>query len=263
VNSIDDNDDFDFAIVRTSRGDIRATNVVHATNAWIGHLLPELRPYVSPVRVNVVHFAAVSDDKHATVAGKSPFKLDSKYSLWLRYGEKDYDYLIQRDDGGLVVGRACTGSKATSDDSITDLPPLQHLRGFAEETLTTAPAGSSAHIDRTWSGIVAFTHDGVPCAGRLPFPGRKHQWVCGAFHGTGMIKSFRTSQNVAAMIMGEKIVESFPASLLVTPKRISGLRNLWMLEGTLDISGKPDFRSSFFLFLYTLWAIIEVSIVTF
>ncbi|KAJ5099971.1 hypothetical protein N7532_006972 [Penicillium argentinense] len=233
VTSISDEDTFEYAIVRTNRGDIRARHVVHAQNAWIGHLLPELRPFVSPVRVNVVHFGAVSNDESASVASKSPFKLDSKYSLWLRYGEKDYDYLIQRGDGGLVVGRACTGRKATSDDSQTDIQPMQHLRGFAEETLASAPAGSSSHIDRAWSGIVAFTQDGVPFAGRLPFAGRKHQWVCGAYHATGMIKAFRTSQNVAAMILGERPSQDFPRSMLVTEERIRGLQR------SLDVGGYP------------------------
>lgn len=237
VTEIVDEDDSEFAVVCTTRGNINARNVIHAQNAWIGHLLPELRPFVSPSRVNVVHFGAVavsSDDAaRGTVASKSPFKLDSKYSLWLRYGEKDYDYLIQRTDGGLVVGRACTGRKATADDSTTDLQPIQHLRGFAEETLSSAPPGSSAHIDRAWSGIVAFTQDGVPFAGRIPFAGRKHQWVCGAYHATGMIKAFRTSQNVAAMVLGEEVDDGFPRSMMVTDERVRGLRR------SLDVGGYP------------------------
>ncbi|KAF2096170.1 nucleotide-binding domain-containing protein [Rhizodiscina lignyota] len=232
VTAIED-EDSDFAVVHTNRGTINARNVIHAQNAWVGHLLPELRPFVSPVRVNVVHYGALTNDKNASASSKSPLGLDSKYSLWLRYGEKDYDYVIQRKDGGLVVGRACTGRKTTSDDSTTDLPPMQHLRGFAEETLTTAPPGCSSHVDRTWSGIVAFTQDGVPFAGRLPFPGRKHQWVCGAFHATGMIKSFRTSQNVAAMVLGEEVSEDFPKSMLITKERINGLRR------SLDVGGYP------------------------
>ncbi|CAG8190827.1 unnamed protein product [Penicillium olsonii] len=233
VSSIQDDDGSEFAIVHTDRGEIKARNVIHAQNAWIGHLIPELRPFVSPVRVNVVHFGALSNDAHAGVPGRSPFKLDSRYSLWLRYGEKDYDYVIQRNDGGLVVGRACTGRTTTSNDSKTDMSPMQHLRGFAEEALTSAPAGSSSHIDRQWSGIVAFTQDGVPFAGRLPFEGRKHQWVCGAFHATGMIKAFRTSQGVAAMVLGERPSDDFPSSMLVTEERI---RNL---QKSLQAGGYP------------------------
>ncbi|KAJ5397776.1 FAD dependent oxidoreductase [Penicillium cosmopolitanum] len=233
VTSILDVETSEYAVVRTDRGELKARNVIHAENAWVGHLIPELRPFVSPVRVNVVHFGALSDDSNLSIVDKSPFNLDSKYSLWLRYGEKDYDYLIQRNDRGLVVGRACTGRKTTANDSITDIAPMQHLRGFAEEALESAPAGSSSHIDRQGSGIVAFTQDGVPFAGRLPFTGRKHQWVCGAFHATGMIKAFRTSQAVAAMVVGDRSSSDFPPSFLVTEERIRGLQK------SLEVGGYP------------------------
>ncbi|OQE20034.1 hypothetical protein PENSTE_c014G01731 [Penicillium steckii] len=236
VTSILDDSSSEYATVCTNRGKIRAKNVIHAGNAWMSHLVPELRPFVSPVRVNVVHFGASTNDQadqSTCVSDRSPFQLSSKYSLWLRYGEKDYDYLIQRNDGGLVVGRACTGRKATSDDSTTDIAPMQHLRGFAEEALGSVSAGSSSYIDHQWSGIVAFTQDGVPFAGRLPFAGYKHQWVCGAFHATGMIKAFRTSQAVAAMVLGDQPSNDFPRSFLVTDERVRGLKR------SLEVGGYP------------------------
>ncbi|EEY21537.1 FAD dependent oxidoreductase superfamily [Verticillium alfalfae VaMs.102] len=133
VLSIDDRPGSPFATVRTSRGDIRAKAVVHATNGWLGHLLPELRPYISPVRGNVVHYGSVASKEDASVNAKSALGLDSKYSFWLRYADKDYDYLIQRQDGGIVVGRANMGRRATGDDSQTDLLPMAHLRGFGDQ----------------------------------------------------------------------------------------------------------------------------------
>ncbi|PLB55294.1 DAO-domain-containing protein [Aspergillus steynii IBT 23096] len=53
VTSIEDEDDSNVATVRTTRGDIRARHVVHATNGWMSHLVHELQPFVSPVRANV------------------------------------------------------------------------------------------------------------------------------------------------------------------------------------------------------------------
>ncbi|PYI03582.1 FAD dependent oxidoreductase [Aspergillus sclerotiicarbonarius CBS 121057] len=185
----------DIAIVQTNRGEIRAKHVVHATNAWLGHLLPELQPYISPVRGNVVHYQASSASTTT-----SPLGLNHHYSYWLRYGDKDYDYLIQRKAGDIVVGRANTGRKATVDDSETDLAPMAHLRGFGDEVAAAPVPGSSAYITHAWSGILAFTQDGMPFAGRLP--GRNHQWVCGGYHATGMIKAFRTAQFVAGLIAG-------------------------------------------------------------
>ncbi|KAK5800529.1 hypothetical protein VI817_002741 [Penicillium citrinum] len=110
---------------------------------------------------------------------------------------------------------------------------MQHLRGFAEEALASVPIGSSTRIDHQWSGIVAFTQDDVPFAGRLPFSGYKHQWVCGAFHATGMIKASRTSQAVAAMILGDQSNNDIPSSFLVTEERVRGLKR------SVEVGGYP------------------------
>ncbi|KAJ5413769.1 hypothetical protein N7509_000396 [Penicillium cosmopolitanum] len=96
LSAILDIETSEYAVIRTNRGELKARNVIHAENAWVGHLIPELRPFVSPVRVNVVHFGALSDDSNLSVVDKSPFNLDSKYSLWLRYGEKDYSPRVPR-----------------------------------------------------------------------------------------------------------------------------------------------------------------------
>ena len=221
VRSVIDNVEDAYATVRTDRGDIRAKHVVHATNAWLGRLLPELRPFVSPVRGNVVAYSPV---KTATGASKSALGLSSDNSLWLRYGVKDYDYVIQRKDGVVIAGRANTGRTVTGDDSETDLAPMSHLRGFAHEALVSPSPDASMHITRAWAGIIAFTQDAVPFAGRLPFPGRSHQWVCGGYHATGMIKAFLTAQMVAGLILGEAPSEEFPRSMFATPDRIRALR---------------------------------------
>ncbi|KAF5240394.1 hypothetical protein FANTH_9654 [Fusarium anthophilum] len=217
VTSIIDRAKDDYATVKTARGDIRAKHVVHATNAWLGRLLPELRPFISPVRGNILSYSAASD-------GSSSLKLGSDYSIWLRYGVKDYDYLVQRTDGVAVVGRANTGRKVTGDDSQTDLSPLSHLRGFAHEALAAPDADAATRVSHVWSGILGFSQDGLPFAGHLPFPGRSHQWVCGGYHATGMIKAFLTSQMVAGLILGEDPDESFPKSIFATEHRIRQLR---------------------------------------
>ncbi|KAH6977183.1 FAD dependent oxidoreductase [Ilyonectria sp. MPI-CAGE-AT-0026] len=224
VQNIDDSEG-DFALVHTDRGDIKATHVVHATNGWMGHLLPEMRPFLSPVRGNVVRYGSVgSDNDMEAGTGISPMGIDKRFSFWLRYSEHDYDYLIQRAPGDVVVGRANTGRKATGDDSETDLQPHAHLRGFPDEAFSSPDRGSSAHITHAWSGILGFTQDAMPFVGRLPFPGRSHQWVCGGYHGIGMVKAFRTGQMAALMIIGEELSQDYPRSMLITEERIKALR---------------------------------------
>lgn len=247
VQAIEDHAGDEFAVVRTNRGSIKARHVVHATNGWLGRLLPELRPFISPVRGNVVRHGPLArkdgqnsgNAKEPSSMGTSALGLESRYSLWLRYGSKDYDYLIQRADGDVVVGRGSTGRKATGDDSQTDVASMAHLRGFPDEVLASPVAGSAAHITHAWSGILGFTQDAVPFAGRLSlFPGRSHQWVCGGYHGTGMIKAFRVAQMVAQMIVNDEFDSNeYPKSIMVTEERIRALKESLKL-------GKPPAMAS-------------------
>lgn len=225
VHRIIDHPESDSATVQTIRGDIKAKHIIHATNAWTGHLLHELRPFISPVRGNVVHHA------------QAPLGISPKYSFWLRHGAKDYDYLIQRKDGGSVLGRANTARRATADDSKTDLAPMAHLRGVPDLALASPAPGSSAKITHAWSGILAFTQDGLPFAGRLPFPGRAHQWACAAYHATGMVRAFRTAQAVAALVLGEDPGSGFPRSMLVTADRVEGLKR------SVELGRVPVFKA--------------------
>lgn len=230
VHAISDHDGADYATLHTSRGDVRARKIVHATNGWMGHLLPELRPFISPVRGNVLRYDKAKPRNKGGRLGKQSKKgsalgLDSKYSYWLRYASKDYDYLIQRTPGDVVVGRANTGRPATGDDSQTDLLPLAHLRGFPEETMASPTPGPSASISHAWSGILGFTQDAMPFVGPLNlFPGRSHQHVCGGYHGIGMVKAFLSAQIAAQLVLGERPGEDFPKSMLVTDERLVQLK---------------------------------------
>ncbi|KAF7561536.1 hypothetical protein G7046_g2604 [Stylonectria norvegica] len=219
VQAVEDAAKAEFALVRTDRGDIKARTVIHATNGWLGHLLPELRPFISPVRGNVVHYGP--GDK---IRGFSAMGLDSKFSFWLRYAAKDYDYLIQRAHGDVVVGRANTGRKTTGDDSETDMSPMAHLRGFADEAVASPTPGAASLVSHAWSGILGFTQDAMPFAGKLPFPAHSHQWVCGGYHGIGMVKAFRTAEMVALMVLGEELSDEYPKSMLITEERLKTLR---------------------------------------
>lgn len=210
VISVADSNDTDCAVVQTDHGAIKAKIVVHATNGWMGHLVPELRPYISPVRGNVIH----------QVIHDPVLRLTN--SFWHRYTAKDWDYLIQRPKGDVVVGRANIGRRATGDDSQTDFCPQIHLRGVISEMYMGGQFCSE--ITHSWSGILGYTQDGAPFAGRLPFSGHTHQWVCGGYHGIGMIKAFRMAEMVARMIVGEDVTRIYPRSFFVTEQRMKKLK---------------------------------------
>jgi glycine/D-amino acid oxidase-like deaminating enzyme len=216
--SVIDVDGAKYGTVVTDRGSIHATHIIHATNGWIGHLNPELRPFISPVRGNVV--------RHTPL----PSTLRLGNTFWMRYTEKDYDYLIQRPAGDFIIGRANLGRKATGDDSSVDFHAQAHLRGILPQLLNVE--GYSTKVTHAWGGILGFTQDGNPFVGRFPAFGKSHQWVCGGYHGIGMIKAFKTGQMLAMLVLGEEVPLQYPRTMLINDKR------MWELESSLAIKSK-------------------------
>lgn len=76
----------------------------------------------------------------------SALGFESRYSFRLRYAPKEYDYLIQRQKGDVVVGHVNCGRRTAGDDTKTDMLPLAHLRGCFHEVAAqpspTVPAAA-------------------------------------------------------------------------------------------------------------------------
>lgn len=79
--------------VNTTRGSINCKKVIHATNGYASALLPQLQGKVVPVKGMVARL----------VPTKAP-ELSESYMM--RFSDYEYDYLIPRPDGSIVVGGA-------------------------------------------------------------------------------------------------------------------------------------------------------------
>lgn len=128
--------------------------------------------------------------------------------------------MMQRPDSSFIIGRANTGRRTTTDDSTVDWAPHAHIRGVTPQAFDFET--DSLETTHTWSGAVAFTQDGNPFVGRLPFAGRQHQWVCAAYQGIGMVRAFRSAQMLALLILEEDLPEEYPRSMLLTEARVDG-----------------------------------------
>lgn len=80
-------------LVDTPRGTISANNIVHATNGYTTGLVPEMKDKIVPVRGLVAHL----------VGTNTPTLKDS---YMLRFSNYEYDYMIPRPDGSIIVGGA-------------------------------------------------------------------------------------------------------------------------------------------------------------
>ena len=77
--------------VETARGTVKTKTVIYATNGYTSALVPEMKGKIVPVRGMV-----------ARLAGAKAPKL--KHSYMMRLSGYEYDYMIPRPDGSIVVG---------------------------------------------------------------------------------------------------------------------------------------------------------------
>jgi glycine/D-amino acid oxidase-like deaminating enzyme len=77
----------------TTRGSIKCKTIIHATNGYASTLIPELQGKIVPVKGMVARL----------VPTKAP-KIAESYMM--RFSDYEYDYLIPRPDGSIVVGGA-------------------------------------------------------------------------------------------------------------------------------------------------------------
>lgn len=136
----------------TSRGSLRARDVVVATNGYTGAATPELRRRVVPVGSYIVATRPLDHEVARELLPQRRVVFDSKHFL--------YYFRLSADDRLLFGGRAqFTPATATSTRRAAEILS----RGLVE----VFPQLRGVAIDFVWSGNVCFTRDLLPRAGRL------------------------------------------------------------------------------------------------
>ena len=133
--------------VKTSRGSIKASQIIHATNAYASALLPEYKDRIVPVRG--ICSRIVTRKAH-------PPLLANSYILRIAPGE--YDYLIPRTDGSIVVGGArrdyfkdLSQWYDVADDSKLIEPAKHYFDGYMQRHFRGWEE-SGAETDKVWTG---------------------------------------------------------------------------------------------------------------
>lgn len=134
--------------VNTPRGTVTARTVVLATNAYTSALAPQYKNKIIPVRGTCCRIAVPS----SSVAPR----LTNTYTL--RWGGWDYDYLIPRGDGSIVVGGARSAFidkldnwYDVSDDSRVLESAVRYFDGYMQRNFVGWD-NSHAYTDRVWTG---------------------------------------------------------------------------------------------------------------
>ncbi|KXT15908.1 hypothetical protein AC579_5510 [Pseudocercospora musae] len=186
--------------VETDRGSVNASKVIYATNAYTSTLLPDFKKKIIPVRG--ICSRIVPTKAHA------PF-LSNSYIL--RLSPMEYDYLIPRSDGSIIVGGARRDYFRDLDqwyDNIDDSTLIEPAKNYFDGYMQRHFRGwedSGAYTDKVWTGIMGYSSDGFPFVGDVP--GKPGAYVCAGFSGHGMPQIFLSGKAIAEMVLDDKKAE--------------------------------------------------------
>ncbi len=154
-------------------GELRASWVVVAINAYTNALLAE--PRIRPVRAQMLAAAA----SHA---------LDRP-----AYADWGYRYWRQIPDGRVLVGGM--RHRALEEEVGTVAVPTSRVQRHLDEELRALVIAPVTH---RWAGIMGFSADGLPLAGRVP--GRSNLLVLGGHTGHGLGFAVLAARHIATLI---------------------------------------------------------------
>ena len=191
-------------LVRTSRGDIDAADVLVATNATIDGLVPSLRRRVLPVGSFMIATEPLAPDLAQELIPRDRMVWDTKHllSYWRR----------GPDDRLLFGGRPGLGSTT-----------LAHAREYlAAEMARVYPQLVGTNVEYAWGGEVAITLDRLPHCGRLD--GIAYATGC---NGTGIALATWLGARAASWLSGEEPPPAF-AQLPFHPIPLRAFREAYL-----------------------------------
>ena len=220
----------------TPRGLIRATKVIHCTNAHSSHLLPTLSGKVFPLRGTMSTqgrgtFPELGETNSFSYMDKGT--LDPKTNVWswtLYYITQD------PNTGNIYIGgeKQKLDQLLVSDDTVIGEIPNEALSKILPKIFNEGWEDKNPVVKKMWSGIMAFTADQLPLVGHLtPVVSQRKgdgEWFAGGFNGHGMDKAWLTGEALVKMIVGEDVSEWFPSSYLITEERLGGMDCRNMIE---------------------------------
>ncbi|KAI1657484.1 FAD dependent oxidoreductase [Daldinia decipiens] len=213
--------------MQTPRGTAKASTVVHCTNAFAPHLLPQLSTFITPNRAQAHAFVPPPSLSSSRIL---PSTMSLRHSL-----KHFYSVAQRRPDGIIILGApianpnvspAAAASRLVPDDSVFN----EEVRDDAVDNFETcfpecekAKLGHGEGLQHTWTGIIGMTTDSVPFVGKIEsLPG---QWVCAGFNGHGMARIFTCAPGVAKLILGGSWDDTgLPECFEITEERLERLQ---------------------------------------
>lgn len=216
--------------INTPRGTVRASKVIHCSNGWTGHLLPNLRGKIFPLRGTMSVQKAGSELPHQ--GGERSWSTIDKPMYDARDGTLTLGlyYITQNaTTGDVFIGgeKQKIGEVLNSDDTTISSISKQTLENILPTIFAKGwPEGEAPEVRKLWSGVMGFTPDYVPWVGQIPkdVTGRAGdgEYIAAGFNGYGMPLCWGCGEAVAKMVLGkeDEVKEWLPESFLIIQKRL-------------------------------------------
>ena len=187
--------------VSTSSGKVEARDVLFATNGYTDRAAPFLQRRYLPIGSYIVVTAPLPPDAAASLLPRRRTAFDSKHFL---------HYFRLTADRRLLFGGRAEFSRPSEG---TTRRAAEILRRDMERVF---PQLSGIAIDYAWGGLVAFTRDQLPHAGRL-----EGLFYAGGYCGHGIAMATSLGEAIGRRIAGEPVEhplfdDRFPAIPMYT-----------------------------------------------
>lgn len=219
-------------VLHTPRGIVRASKVIHATNGYTGHLLPQLRGKIYALR------GTMSTQRSTPAFGHHGRELS-----WSMINRGHFDSTTGVVEAGLYYSNQnphtndifIGGEKAKinelfiSDDSEVGAPCVENISGVLPRFFTKGwDEGQQPEVIKVWSGIMGFTADHLPLIGQLPNSitdrgqagDGSGEFIAAGFNGYGMPLCWSSGEAVAKMILDIDVSDFLPEVFLVDEERL-------------------------------------------
>ncbi|KAK7745789.1 hypothetical protein SLS53_002506 [Cytospora paraplurivora] len=211
-----------YTLMTQERGAVKAKRIVYATNGYTSSILPAFRNKVIPVKGICSH-----------IVPKKPVPVLTN-SYMIRWSPTEYEYLIPRLDGSIIVGGARSRfysdlnswyDTVEDDKLITAGNAHQHFENYMQKNFKGWEE-SEAYTENVWTGIMGYSSDGWPFVGQLP--GRSNQFVIAGFTGHGMPQIFLSAKAIAEMAVEGTDFENtgVPRLYELTQERLDSKKNV-------------------------------------
>jgi len=173
-------------------------DVVIATNAWAGELVPELSLIVP---------------QRGQVLATEPLPRVLEPVCYAGWG---YDYFRQRQDGRVVLGGRRSLFLEAERTAVVE--PTESVQRALEDYLREhLPFARGARVTHRWAGTMGFSPDLLPLVGALPE--RPGMWVIAGFSGHGLGLALACGELLASSMTDEAAPGGEVLARLLAPAR--------------------------------------------